>query len=246
MAQAVHPLGRSLLFQNGGFLALSHQKFAVEAGQADSGASQQRRGVGLQIPLKKFERKRVRNLYAIVIACMVMASTVNAQSMDGQMMDHSKMDHAAHMAMMADAQRQSEVANRGKDVMPFTLAATTHIFTKDAKGGIQRVVAKKSNDTAQIKLVRKHLQEIREQFLQGDFSGPSHIHGQDMPGLAALKAAKPGQIDISYKDVKGGAELRYKTPDAELVTALHQWFDAQLSDHGKDAMEGHNHADMMK
>jgi hypothetical protein len=64
--------------------------------------------------------------------------------------------------------------------------------------------------------------------------------------LAALKEAKPGQMDIAYKDVKGGAELRYKTPDTELVAALHQWFDAQLSDHGKDAMEGHAHADMMK
>jgi hypothetical protein len=188
----------------------------------------------------------VRILNAIAMTSMVMASAANAQTMDGQMMDHSKMDHSAHMAMMADAQRQSEVANRGKDVMPFTLAATTHIFTRDAQGGIQRVVAKKSSDTAQVKLVRKHLQEIREQFLQGDFSGPSHIHGQDMPGLAALKEAKPGQINIAYRDVKDGAELRYKTADSKLVAALHQWFDAQLSDHGKDAMEGHTHADMMK
>jgi hypothetical protein len=170
-----------------------------------------------------------------------MACAANAQTMD-----HSKMDHAAHMAMMADAQRQSEVANRGKDVMPFTLAATTHIFTKNAQGGVMQVVAKKSSNTAQIKLVRKHLQEIRQQFLQGDFSGPSHIHGQDMPGLAALKSAKPGEVDISYKDVKGGAELRYKAAGSDLVAAMHQWFDAQVSDHGKDAMKGHNHADMMK
>lgn len=184
------------------------------------------------------------NLFAT--ATLALACAANAQTMDGQVMDHSKMDHAAHMAMMADAQRQSDVANRGKDVMPFTLSATTHIFSKDGQGGVQRVVAKKSSNTAQIKLVRKHLQEIRKQFLQGDFSGPSHIHGQDMPSLATLKAAKLGQIDIAYKDVKGGAELRYKTANAELVTALHQWFDAQLSDHGKDAMEGHNHLDMMK
>jgi hypothetical protein len=151
------------------------------------------------------------------------------------------MDHAAHMKMMADAQRQAEVSERGKDVMPFSLPATTHIFTKSAEGGIQRVLAKKSSDIAQVKLVRKHLQEIREQFLKGDFSGPSHIHGQDMPGLAELKEAKPGQIAIAYKDVKGGAELTYKTADASLVAALHKWFDAQLSDHGKDAVERHEH-----
>jgi hypothetical protein len=51
------------------------------------------------------------------------------------------------------------------------------------------------------------------QFLQGDFPGPGHFHGHDIPGLAALKAAKPGQIAITDKDVKCGAELRYKTAD---------------------------------
>lgn len=35
-----------------------------------------------------------------------------------------------------------------------------------------------------------------------------------------------------------GAELDYKTTDPKLVAALHKWFDAQLSDHGSDAMEG--------
>lgn len=171
----------------------------------------------------------------------VFATGINAQTMD-----HSNMDHSTHMKMMAEAQRQAEVAGRGNDVMPFSLAATTHIFTKNAEGGVQRVVAKKSADLAQVKLTRQHLGEIREQFLKGDFSGPSHVHGQDMPGLADLKAAKPGQIAIAYKDVKGGAELTYTTSDATLVAALHKWFDAQLSDHGKDAREGQAHPDGMK
>lgn len=189
----------------------------------------------------------MRKLVAIPFFLSVLAGLVHAQTMDSSMMDHSKMDHTAHMTMMADAQRQAEVAKRGKDVMPFSLTATTHIFTKGPEGGVQRVIARQSSDTAQVKLVRMHLQEIREQFLKGDFSGPSHIHGQDMPGLAELKDAKPGQIDIAYKDVKGGGELTYKTSAATLVAALHKWFDAQLSDHGKDAMEGHaQHEGMMK
>jgi len=62
-----------------------------------------------------------------------------------------------------------------------------------------------------------------------------------MPGLADLKVAKPGQIAIAYKEVKGGAKLTYKTSDIALVAALHKWFDAQLSDHGKDAVQGHVH-----
>ncbi|MCE3274096.1 MAG: aspartate carbamoyltransferase [Ramlibacter sp.] len=151
------------------------------------------------------------------------------------------MDHAAHMAGMAKAQRQAEVASRGVDVMPFSLPATRHIFTKSAVGGVQQVVARQATDTAQVTLVRRHLREIREQFLKGDFSGPAHIHGHAMPGLAELRAAPPGRIAITYQDIEGGAQLTYAPSDAALVTALHRWFDAQLSDHGKDAMAGHGH-----
>ncbi len=170
----------------------------------------------------------------IVIAAIALSAL--ATSLHAQPLDPSN----------ADAQRQAEVAGHGKDVMPFSLAATTHIFTKTAEGGIQQVVAKNPEDATQVQLIRQHLQEIRERFLKGDFSGPTHIHGQDMPGLAALKAAKPGQMAITYKDVEGGAQLAFKTSDPALIRALHKWFDAQLSGHGKDAMEGDaHHGDMM-
>jgi hypothetical protein len=178
-------------------------------------------------------------MYKIVIAYFAFLALNGPAS--AQTATAAPMDHQKHMAAMADAAHQAEVAQRGKDVMPFDMKATAHIFTKNLAGGIQRVVAKKVSDAAQIKMVRQHLQEIKEQFGKGDFSGPTHIHGQDMPGLAELKAAKPGLIAIAYKDVKGGAELTYQTSDAKLVTALHKWFDAQLSDHGPDAMAGHAH-----
>ena len=146
-----------------------------------------------------------------------------------------------HTTHSTDGQRQAEVAKRGTDVMPFSLKATTHIFTKSGDGGTQRVITKDVSDAVQTGLVREHLREIQRRFKQGDFSGPSHIHGNDMPGLAQLKAAKPGQISIAYRDVKGGAELTYRTSNAKLVSALHTWFDAQLSDHGPDATAGHQH-----
>lgn len=143
----------------------------------------------------------------------------------------------------ADADRQAEVARRGADVMPFSLEATTHVFTKTAQGGKQRVVAKDPRNAQQVRLVRQHLREIEMQFRRGDFSGPAHIHGNDMPGLERLQIARPGAIAIAYRNVPGGAELAYRSADAQLVSALHAWFDAQLSDHGKDAMAGHEHHD---
>jgi len=177
-------------------------------------------------------------MFNITIASFVLL--VGTGAVHAQVMDHSRMDHGAHMGTPASDQRQAAVAQRGKGVMPFDLAATTHIFTQTAQGGVQQVVVKQANNAPeQIKLTRLHLQEIRDQFLKGDFSGPTRIHGQDMPGLAALKAASPGEISITYKELTDGAELSYATPNADLVSALHKWIDAQLSDHGKDAKAGH-------
>jgi len=129
------------------------------------------------------------------------------------------------LVQAADGQRQAEVAKLGADVMPFSLKATTHIFTKTAEGGTQRVVAKSAADEQQAKLVREHLRDIQSHFLEGDFSGPTHIHGAEMPGLAELKAAKPGQIAIDYKDIAAGTELTYRTSDIKPSMALHKWFD---------------------
>jgi hypothetical protein len=165
----------------------------------------------------------------------VLAMTGCAETHAPAAIDHARMDHAAHMAQMA---REAGVSRRGRDVMPFNLAATTHVFTKAAQGGVQQVLAKDPADSAQVDLIRQHLREIHGQFLRGDFSGPAHIHGGSMPGLARLQAARPGDVAISYRDLPAGGELSYTSSDARLVQALHQWFDAQVSDHGRDARSG--------
>jgi hypothetical protein len=144
----------------------------------------------------------------------------------------------------AEQTRQETVAQRGVEVMPFDLKATTHVFTKTESGGIQRVLAKNPGDARQIRLIHAHLKDIASRFSRGDFSGPAHIHGGAMPGLAELEAARPGEIDVKYRALRDGAEIVYKTGNPALVVALHQWFDAQLSDHGSDAMEGHEHSGM--
>lgn len=141
----------------------------------------------------------------------------------------------------ATPERQAAVAGRGAQVMPFDLAATQHIFTRTTDGGVQRVVARDPTDTRQVELVRSHLRDIAGKFAHGDFSEPAHIHGDAMPGLSRLQAAQPGRIRVSYKEVDGGADIAYASADPALVTALHEWFDAQVADHGKDAMAGHHH-----
>lgn len=59
----------------------------------------------------------------------------------------------------------------------------------------------------------------------------------EMPGVQYLSTVKPGQIGINYRDLLNGGEIRYTGKDAATVDAIHQWFDAQLSDHGEDATD---------
>lgn len=144
-------------------------------------------------------------------------------------------------AAPASPERQAEVATRGAQVMPFALGATSHVFTKSRNGGLQQVLVRDPKDKEQLRLVRSHLREIAGRFQAGDFSAPARIHGASMPGLEQLAQARPGEITIHYRELFNGAQIRYATSNPALVPVLHQWFDAQLSDHGADAREGHEH-----
>ncbi len=146
-----------------------------------------------------------------------------------------------HAVEPADEKRLDEIAERGTHVMPFDLEKTIHIFTKTAEGGIQQVIARNPFDAEQIRLIRKHLSEISTEFGQGDFSRPAQIHGDDMPGLAALESAKAGQVKVEYQELPDGAQINYSSESSSLIEAIHQWFDAQLRDHARHAMPGHPH-----
>jgi hypothetical protein len=133
--------------------------------------------------------------------------------------------------------RQEEVATRGAQVMPFDLEQTVHVFQPLEDGGLQTVTAKDPSNSVQIALIQAHLKEEAEKFGRGDFSNPAKIHGEDMPGLAALKAGAH-QIAMQYTPLPNGAQIRYTTTDPARIMALHQWFAAQRSDHGHHAV-GH-------
>ena len=137
----------------------------------------------------------------------------------------------------APRNRQDEVAARGAQVMPFDLEQTLHVFEKLDNGGLQKVTVKDPSNREQIALIQAHLKEVAKKFRQGDFSDPARIHGQDMPGLAELKSGA-GKIEVVYAPLPDGAQIRYAAKDPALVTAIHHWFEAQLSDHGRHA-SGH-------
>jgi hypothetical protein len=70
-----------------------------------------------------------------------------------------------------------------------------------------------------------------------DYGDPASIHGEQMPGLRELEQGHD-RIDVRSANTPAGARITYTTTDPSLVTALHAWFDAQVSDHGPHAEHG--------
>ena len=134
----------------------------------------------------------------------------------------------------APQSRQAEVVARGAQVMPFDLEQTMHVFQSLEDGGLQTVTAKDPANHEQIALIQAHLKQEAEKFQRGDFSDPAKIHGEEMPGLARLKAGA-GQIDVQYLPLPDGAQIRYTAKEPTLVMAIHHWFVAQRADHGRHA-----------
>ncbi len=117
--------------------------------------------------------------------------------------------------------------------MPFDLDATIHVFEKRPDGGLQTVLADK-DDPEQVALIRAHLSDEAARFARGDFHDPAMVHGENMPGLHTLMTGFE-KLRITHREVERGAEIAYASADPALVEAVHQWFDAQIADHGQHA-----------
>jgi hypothetical protein len=130
--------------------------------------------------------------------------------------------------------QQEHVHQMGHSVMPFDLAKTVHIFRMTESGGVERVIVRDAAAQDQVALIQQHLQHEAKVFQRGNYSDPASLHGADMPGLRDLEAGA-ARIKVSYTALPNGAEITFKTADRHLLTAIHRWFGAQLSEHGSDA-----------
>ena len=78
-------------------------------------------------------------------------------------------------------ERRAAIAAAGRQVMPFDLDATTHVFEKAPFGGFLQVVAD-SDDPRQTELVREHLGANAQRFARGNFRGPGCFTETTWPG----------------------------------------------------------------
>lgn len=143
---------------------------------------------------------------------------------------------AALLTIHARAQTtpQDHVHEMSHEVMPFDLAKTVHIFLMTEQGGVERVVTREDEASDQIPLIQQHLQKEARQFQKGDYSDPQRLHAVDMPGLKELHEGA-SHVKVTYEPLPHGAEISFETTDLHLLTAVHRWFGAQLSEHGADA-----------
>ncbi len=106
---------------------------------------------------------------------------------------------------------------------PFNEHDSTQAFQKNQDGGFQQVTAKDPNDKALVAAIRSYMEAEAQRFGDGDYSG-------HFKGVRSLKAVKPTQIHITYRNVPGGAAIDYVGADAAAVDAIHKWLDAEIPD----------------
>jgi hypothetical protein len=128
---------------------------------------------------------------------------------------------------------KSTIEERSEQVMPFDMNQAMHVFTPTKTGGVQAVVVHNANEQ-QISLVRQHLQQQAVAFAKGDFSNPAYVHGNDMPGLNELERDY-SHMTVAYANTTLGAKIVYTSADPKVVAAIHEWFRAQVHDHGSHA-----------
>ncbi|MDV7213345.1 hypothetical protein [Azotobacter beijerinckii] len=131
--------------------------------------------------------------------------------------------------------RQEHIHHQGHRVMPFVLGRTLHVFRMTETGGSMRVVLRDVGAKDQLPLIQRHLLHMTARFSSGDFSVPASLHGEQMPGLKELETGA-SRMKVVYAPLPNGGEIRFETGDLAMVTAIHRWFGAQLSEHGADAL----------
>ncbi len=124
---------------------------------------------------------------------------------------------------------QDKVAAPDPAVPSFDPEKAISLFQMLPDGGVQVVTVKDASDQKQIELIQAHLQEMSGKFSNGDFSDAARVHTNDMSWLNDLNAGAK-QIDVNYTVLPNGGQISYTTADPSLVSAIHRWFTAQVSD----------------
>ena len=144
--------------------------------------------------------------------------------------------HAQHMAARQTPARADGSAEHGRhvdsrhDTFGMSHTKSTHSFRLFADGGAIELRARDKADEATVAAIRKHLQEIDEEFDQGDFSTPAFVHGYTPDGVAQLERLRK-DITYRYQRVDDGGRIRITTKSADALAAVHAFLRFQVIEH---------------
>lgn len=137
------------------------------------------------------------------------------------------------------ATKPAENTPASSSLVPYDAQQALESFSKTVHGGVMHIVAKSADNTQQIKLIQQYLRQTAAEYKKGDFSSTERFHGSDMPGLAQMKSAKADDIRYDYQALPNGGQIHFSTEYPHLLNALHNWFDAQIKEHGSAALPEH-------
>ena len=138
--------------------------------------------------------------------------------------------HTQHHDHHPDRERTNGVNKRGDHAMGFSHEKATHHFRLTRDGGSIEVTANEPEDRPSQELIRAHLQQIAKLFKEGDFSKPVFTHGEEPPGVPAMKRLK-SDISYTFESIDRGARVRIVSANGEAVQAIHEFLRYQIKDH---------------
>jgi hypothetical protein len=171
---------------------------------------------------------------AALVALVLSAARVEAQSAHAHDSSHAHAPAAPADSGHGDS-AFAAVQARGKIAMGVDQYTSAHQFDARDDGGrieLQRDPA----DTAGVRTIRLHLQEIARAFAAGNFATPGFVHDREVPGVRVM-AARRELIRYEFRPLPGGGEVRITTRDPEAVKAVHEFLAFQRADHHVEVQE---------
>ncbi len=118
---------------------------------------------------------------------------------------------------------------RGAMVMGVDQYTSQHTFDLLPDGGRISLV-RDGTDTAGVRTIRAHMQDIARSFAAGDFAHAFSVHQHELPGTEVMRQRRAA-IQYRVDTVPGGGAGRITSRDSIPVRAIHQVLTSQPKEH---------------
>jgi hypothetical protein len=119
--------------------------------------------------------------------------------------------------------------HRGAMVMGVDQYTSQHTFDLLPDGGRISLV-RDATDSAGVRTIRAHMEDIARSFAAGDFAHAFAVHQHELPGTAVMRQRRAA-IQYSVDTLPGGGAVRITSKDSLAVQAIHQFLSAQRTEH---------------